>query len=126
MPASREDPMRFRFPLLALAGLSLLGLTCAPDVPSSSKKKNEETSQTPADDANDKRSLSERLDAALDNVRRRELSTDHAFWTVFHGILGMGPGLKLRIPGTDEFVNAVEQVTSGKGIRGLEFLETLH
>ena len=34
--------------------------------------------------------LRPRLEGALDKIRGNELTTKHGFWTVFHGILGMG------------------------------------
>src|SRR5437762_2530913 len=44
-----------------------------------------------------------RVEAALDQVHARDLSTDHGFWTVFHGILGTGlEKTTLRNPKTKE------------------------
>jgi hypothetical protein len=67
-----------------------------------------------------------RIEAAIENVRRRDLLTTNGFWTVFHGILGLGPGVQLRNPDTDERVNAVEYIAGGGELRGLRFLPTRH
>ena len=68
--------------------------------------------------------LQKRIELAIDNVRRRDLETTNGFWTVFHGIIGLGPSVTLRYPGTDKRVNALDYVCSGGAVRGLEFLPT--
>jgi hypothetical protein len=70
--------------------------------------------------------LRERIEAAVDQVRQRELRTDHSFWTIFHGILGLGPSLTLRDPASRSPVNALEYICNGHPIRGLEFVPTAH
>jgi hypothetical protein len=65
-----------------------------------------------------------RLEAAIENVRQRELLTTNGFWTVFHGILGLGPGVMLRNPENGERVNAVDYICGGGELRGLRFLPT--
>jgi hypothetical protein len=65
-----------------------------------------------------------RIEAAIENVRERELLTTNGFWTVFHGILGLGPTVMLRNPETGERVNAVDYICSGGDMRGLEFIQT--
>src|SRR5260370_14088182 len=65
--------------------------------------------------------LKDRIDAALDNVRRRDLLTTHAFWTVFHGILGLGPDVTLFDPDTGKRVKALDFICNGGMVRGLEF-----
>jgi hypothetical protein len=67
-----------------------------------------------------------RIEAAIDNARRRELVTSNGFWTVFHGILGLGPSLQLRHPETNERVNAMDYIWSGGDMRGLQFIPTKH
>src|SRR5262249_26513114 len=67
-----------------------------------------------------------RIETAINNVRRRELVTSTGFWSVFHGILGLGPSLKLRHPETNERVTVLEYIWSGGEIRGLEFIPTKH
>lgn len=65
-----------------------------------------------------------RIEAAVQNVRERELLTTNGFWTIFHGILGLGPGVTLTNPETRERINAIEYICSGGELRGLAFLPT--
>jgi hypothetical protein len=69
--------------------------------------------------------LRARVEAAVTNVRRRELSTTNAFWTVFHGILGLGPGVKLTDPKTREKTTALGYLCAGGHLDGLRFRPTL-
>ena len=41
----------------------------------------------------------ERIEAAIQNVRERDLQTTNGFWTVFHGILGLGPSVNRLVLG---------------------------
>src|SRR5262245_38287085 len=54
-----------------------------------------------------------RIEAAIQNVRDRDLLLSNGFWTVFHGILGLGPTITLRNPDTGEKVNAVDYLCDG-------------
>ncbi|MCS6850498.1 MAG: hypothetical protein NZ700_04930 [Gemmataceae bacterium] len=65
-----------------------------------------------------------RVEAAIDNVRQRDLLTTNGFWTVFHGILGLGPSVTLRHPETGQRVNAIEYICNGGEMRGLAFIPT--
>jgi hypothetical protein len=65
-----------------------------------------------------------RIEAAVENVRERDVLTTNGFWTVFHSILGLGPGIKLRNPDTGEHVNAVEYICRGGELPGLIFVPT--
>jgi hypothetical protein len=67
-----------------------------------------------------------RIEAALESVHRRDLLTTNSFWTIFHGILGMGPGATLKEPGTNNRYNALDYIFSERGgnIRGLAFVPT--
>ena len=67
-----------------------------------------------------------RIEAALENVRQRDLLTTNGFWTVLHGILGLGPDVTLLDPDTGERVNALELIASGRELRGLRFLPTAY
>jgi hypothetical protein len=69
-----------------------------------------------------------RVEAAIENVRNRELTTANGFWTVFHGILGLGPGVMLRKSDskTGEKVNALDYICKGGELRGLRILPTRH
>src|SRR5262245_32133745 len=53
--------------------------------------------------------LAARIEAAVGNVRSRDLLTTNGFWTVFHGILGLGPDVTLLDP-AGRRVNAVDYV----------------
>lgn len=68
--------------------------------------------------------VKDRIEAAIEQARRRELLTTNGFWTIFHGILGMGPSLTLTNPETGEKVNALDYICSGGELRGLRFLPT--
>jgi hypothetical protein len=57
-------------------------------------------------------------------VRRRELRTDNGFWTVFHGILGLGPSVELVNPDTGQHVNALDYLAGGGKLPGLSFKPT--
>jgi hypothetical protein len=67
-----------------------------------------------------------RLEAAIENAKQRDLLTTNGFWTVFHGILGLGPAITLRDPATDVRVNAVDYISDGGELRGLQFIPTKH
>jgi hypothetical protein len=66
--------------------------------------------------------LNSRIEAALRQVHRRNLQTDYSFWTVFHGILGMGLTAELTDPDTGKRTNAIEYICNGGTIRGMEFI----
>ncbi len=68
--------------------------------------------------------LSERIMRVLQQTRQRELRTDNGFWTVFHGILGLGPSVVLHDPEKGQSVNALDYISNGGQIRGLKFVET--
>jgi hypothetical protein len=70
--------------------------------------------------------LKERVEAALEHVHRRDLLTTHAFWTIFHGILGTGLDATLLNPETGQRVNAIEYIRTGGEVRGLQFIPTRH
>jgi hypothetical protein len=71
-----------------------------------------------------------RLELAIQHIEQRELLTTNAFWTVFHGILGVGPNLMLKDPESGQRVNALDYIFRGEGrlgeIRGLRFVPTAH
>jgi hypothetical protein len=66
--------------------------------------------------------LPQRIQAAIAEVEKRELLTTNSFWTVFHGILGLGPSAMLRDPTSHERVNALDYICRGGEIRGLQFI----
>src|SRR5262249_6083317 len=63
-------------------------------------------------------------EAALEDVHNRDLRTDNGFWTIFHGILGMGPATTLYDPATKQRVNALDEICKGRDLTGLQFQET--
>src|SRR5688572_21532553 len=96
--------------------LALAGLHCAPRDPDGRVKSKGDLEETkivvepPA--VPDK--FRERLEAALEHVRKRDLLTTHGFWTIFHGILGMGPEATTLVnPDTDSRVNAIDWIGRG-------------
>jgi hypothetical protein len=70
--------------------------------------------------------LRQRVQSAIRSVQKRDLLIDHGFWTIFHGILGLGPGLRLLNPQTGERVNALDHICNGGELRGLRFIPTVH
>jgi hypothetical protein len=67
-----------------------------------------------------------RIEAAVKNVRERSILRANAFWTVFHGILGLGPGAELTDSFTGKKVNALDYICDGGTLRGLVFEPTPH
>jgi hypothetical protein len=113
--------------LAAVLGLSF-GLSCAPrdDGPSSNG-----TSETPVEPVKSPpppipNGILPRLNAAIDNVKRRDLRTSTGFWTVFHGILGLGPDITLLDEETGQRIKALDRICTGKDMRGLVFLPTAY
>jgi hypothetical protein len=72
------------------------------------------------------RDSGQRILAAIHNVRDRDLLTTNGFWTVFHGILGMGFSTTLRDARTGQKVNAIDYIADGGEMRGLQFIQTKH
>ena len=113
-----------------LALVFVTAIACAPSAPP--KPNSDEPVAPPPEKSapeelpaiTDSALLAKRIASVLDDVHGRDLLTTHAFWTVFHGILGMGPDTMLTDPVTHEKISALERVRSGKGIRGLSFIET--
>jgi hypothetical protein len=68
--------------------------------------------------------IRQRIDLAVAQVRARQLRTDNGFWTVFHGILGLGPSVTLEDPLTGRKVNALDYIASGGKVPGLHFVPT--
>jgi hypothetical protein len=68
--------------------------------------------------------LRQRIEAASEQVRHRDLRMDNGFWTVFHGILGLGPSVELLDPSTGRRVNALDYIAAGGKVRGMRFIPT--
>src|SRR5438552_3676403 len=129
--ASREHRF-WGFFLLALFGavvLALVGLSCAPgDDPTASGNAsgNEETRPSTAPPPMEiPEARKGRIDTVLKHIRERMLLTDHSFWTIFHGILGMGPDDAMLLdPQTKKRIKAIDYIAEGGEVRGLEFRPT--
>jgi hypothetical protein len=67
-----------------------------------------------------------RIEAAIKQARQRDLLTTNGFWTVFHGILGLGPSAELVDPNTRQRFNALDYVANGGAVRGMRFVPTPH
>lgn len=126
--------------LFVAALVSLSGITCAPrdDTPIENTNKSIEAPPVvvkdppPVKDGVAKNSeaaefLKNRLDAARQHIRQRSIPTTHSFWTVFHGILGVGPEQAMLFDAeTGKKVKAMDHVRNGgnwrgETMRGLEF-----
>ncbi len=70
--------------------------------------------------------LKQRIEAALENVKKRDLLTTHAFWTIFHGILGSGFETTVFHVETRERIRAIDYICKGGPVRGLSFIPTAH
>ena len=68
--------------------------------------------------------LRQRIDAAIDQVQQREVQTSHGFWTVLHGLLGVGIDLTLINPATGSRVSAIDAISGGGEVRGMRFIPT--
>lgn len=68
--------------------------------------------------------LQQRIDAAIDQVQRREVQTSHGFWTVFHALLGVGSDLQLVDPASGTRVSAIDHISGGGELRGMRFIPT--
>jgi len=100
--------------------------TIVPNTISPTKDPGEEKLVFPPPPSNTADPARTRLEAAIKHVRERDLLTTNGFWTIFHGILGLGPGLTLRNPETNQRVNALDAICAGGRIRGALFLQTGH
>jgi hypothetical protein len=126
--------MRFpSFLLLSLAvAIALTGTGCPPadPIPQGTTRKNSTVAReslptsVPSTQSGNEPLLKQRIEAAVSQVRQRDLSLSNGFWTVFHGILGLGPGLKLKHPELGIRVGAVDYICEGGKLRGMRFIPT--
>ncbi len=66
--------------------------------------------------------LQTRMEEAFRQIRARQLDPSHGFWTVFHGILGLGSDLDLYDPQTQKpMMKALDYIRLGKPMKGLRF-----
>lgn len=68
--------------------------------------------------------LKERLEAALHHVHQRDLRPDHGFWTIFHGVLGMGLDTELVYGDTGKKIKFLDAISQGVKINGMQFDQT--
>jgi hypothetical protein len=104
----------------------LFGLSCAPrdDTPDGLPLSPGQPAVAPAPAPAIPTSILPRIDAALKNVESRDLRTTNGFWTIFHGILGLGPDVMLLDEESGNRVKALDLICTGKGLRGLSFIPT--
>jgi hypothetical protein len=109
----------FLLALTLLVPFALVG--CPPRAERDKETKNEKPAEI-KHQVGDLAALKTRVKAALDEVHGRDLRTDNSFWTVFHGILGMGLDAQLYDPVSRTRVNAMEHIRKGGKLPGLEFV----
>ncbi len=112
--------------VLASSGLLLTLSSCAPTppMPTASSPEiiqlNVKPHASPSQSLGSVDVLKSRLEQAIESVQRRDVLATHGFWTVFHGILGLGPNLTL-LQENNQRVKALDYIRSGGELRGLNF-----
>src|SRR5437868_3351509 len=89
--------------LLPGLAVAFVGITCAPVDPPGAEEATVSTPAVAPTSAKEalpppmvpQSGLRDRVRLAIDQVRKRDLLTTNGFWTVFHGILGLGPSVTL-------------------------------
>lgn len=67
-----------------------------------------------------------RIDQAIHVVRSRELDASHGFWTIFHGIVGLGPQVQMLDRKTGRRMRALDAIRLGTvEMPGLKFEDRL-
>ncbi|MBI1832215.1 MAG: hypothetical protein HYR84_12290 [Planctomycetes bacterium] len=117
-----------RYLVLLLAGVALTGIACPPSPPPlETPKKDDAPPDVVVPPPPSLEHLRPRIEGALMQARRRELTSDHGFWTVFHAILGTGlENTMLKDMKTKEKVNAIDFICKGEKLTGLAFIPTEH
>lgn len=127
---------KYSIPMALGLGLACTSLSCAPSAPpvASDTSGVATTLPTPAVSSHvtpvqgeptpGKDLLRDRLEAAIAQVKSRDVLTSHGFWTIFHAILGLGPELTLLNETTGQRVNALDYICQGGELRGLRFIPT--
>src|SRR5262245_23722136 len=118
--------MSHRFKVCSFLAIALAIASCAPHDPSGNKGRDQ---GAPTDKVVDPpkqvelpAALRDRVDAALDNVRNRDLLPEHGFWTFFHAILGVGPEhAQFRNTKTGKRMKALDYICDGGEVRGMVF-----
>jgi hypothetical protein len=122
--------IRYLIALVAGTAAAVAGLTCAPvDAPPPEDSKPADgppaRAEGPAPAAPRPDGLEQRILAAIEQARERDMRTDTGFWTVFHGILGLGPKTATLLdPMTGKRLNALDYIARGGEVRGMRFVPT--
>jgi len=107
--------LRDSFSIVALICLMLACTGCPPSAPVVTAPTLPAPSTVKVDP------LKVRLEAAIDSVIHRDLEVSHGFWTVFHGILGLGPDVMLLDRKTGKKTKALDYIRQGGDMEGLRF-----
>jgi hypothetical protein len=120
---------------LGTLALAFCSITCAPTDESTGpsgqrdpRNDGAEEIQKPAPLIDVPSHLQGRIDETLKSVRKRSLSKNNSFWTLFHGILGMGLENAYLFDAIDtktgKPIKAIEYICQGNKVRGLDFKDT--
>jgi hypothetical protein len=116
-----------RYFIVFVAALAFTGIACPPAPKDDPVKTKDEKPSAKLPPLENMEQLRPRIEAALQQVRERDLRAEHGFWTVFHAILGTGlEKTKLREPKTKSYVNAIDYICDGNELPGLKFIPTKH
>lgn len=118
-----------RIPAFFALILAVLGLHCAPQDPNVGKKSDDKGPDPVVKDVLPVQPdlLQKRLEAALTRIGNMKLLSSHGFWTIFHGILGLGlENTQLEDEKTGKMVNAIDYIANGGTLKGLRFVPTAH
>jgi len=115
-----------RFIACCMFGVLLATFSCAPHpetpvVKPKSTPAAVEPIEKDAPPPETKDALKDRLDAARNHVRQREVLVRYGFWTVFHAILGMGPERTFVKDADGKVTKAIDYICAGSDMPGLEF-----
>jgi hypothetical protein len=111
---------------ICIALLALIGIACPPPAPPvDPPKKDQGIVERPLPPGDDVAVLKPRIEGALEKIHANELSSSDGFWTVFHGILGMGPDKTMLTDAkTGKQVKAIDYICDGGELPGLKFIPT--
>jgi hypothetical protein len=112
--------MRTTTSVIFVAALILVACTGCPPGPPVVSSVPSATSSTPLT-ARSVDPLEKRIEAAINLVRGRSLDQSHGFWTIFHGILGLGPDVRMTDNKTGQTVKALDYIRNGGDMPGLRF-----
>jgi hypothetical protein len=121
--------MRLSQLLFVVVAILLCHVSCAPVDPPARSSVDPETREDKPSPAKQPRvevpqTLDKRLQTAIDNVQQRDLLMTHGFWTILHGVLGLGMDVTLRDPMTGKRAKAIDMICDGAPINGMRFIPT--